>query len=71
MVVLKTCDEVVFFISAMPSEILRFKFTVSWLCGDLIAADNLRGKKKFSTSRYDSPLSALSKDYTFQILTYC
>jgi hypothetical protein len=54
MVVLKTCNEVMFFISVMPSEICRFKFKVSWLCGDQIAADSLRGEA-FSTSRYDSP----------------
>jgi hypothetical protein len=58
-----------FFISVMPSEICRFKFAVSWLCDDHIAADNLP-VEKFSTSRYDSPLSALSKDFSFQRLTY-
>jgi hypothetical protein len=62
MVVLKTCNEVLFFISVISSEIRRFKFTVSWLCDDHTAADNLR-RKIFSTSRYDSPLSVLSKDY--------
>jgi hypothetical protein len=64
MVVLKTCNEVMFFLSVMPSEIRQFKFTVSWLCDDNTAADILRSKK-FSTSRYDSHLSALSKDYSF------
>jgi hypothetical protein len=38
MVVLKACNEVMFVISVIPSEIRRFKFTVSWLCDDLIAA---------------------------------
>jgi hypothetical protein len=61
-VVLKTCNEVMFFISVIPSEIRRFKFTVSWLCDDHTAADNRR-REGFSTSRYDSPLSVLSKDY--------
>jgi hypothetical protein len=40
----------------MPSEIRRYKFTVSWLCDDHTAADNLR-VETFSTPRYDSPLS--------------
>jgi hypothetical protein len=31
-------------ISTIPSEISRFKFTVSWLCDDRTAADNLRRK---------------------------
>jgi hypothetical protein len=53
--------EVMFFISVMPSEIRRFKCMVSWLCDDHIAADNLRVETS-STSCYDSPLSALSKD---------
>jgi hypothetical protein len=68
-VVLKSCNEVMFFISVIPSEIRRFKFTVSWLCDDHIAADNLR-RKRSSTSRYDSPLFVLSKDYSFQRLTW-
>jgi hypothetical protein len=55
MVVLKTCNEVMFFISVIPSEIRRFKFKVSWLCDDHIAADNLR----VETSHYDSPLRAV------------
>jgi hypothetical protein len=38
MVVLETCNEVMFFISVIPSEIRRFKFTVSWLCDDHTAA---------------------------------
>jgi hypothetical protein len=38
MVVLKSCNEVMFFISVIPSEIRRFKFTASWLCDDHIAA---------------------------------
>jgi hypothetical protein len=38
MAVLKTCNEVVFFISVITSEIRRCKFTVSWLCDDHIAA---------------------------------
>jgi hypothetical protein len=59
-----------FFISVIPSEIRRFKFTVSWHCDDHIAADNLR-RKTFSTSRYDSPLSTLSKDGSFQRSTFC
>jgi hypothetical protein len=67
MVVLKTCYEVMFFISVIPSEIPRFKFKVSWLCDDHIAAENLR-VEMFSTSRYDSHLSVLSKDYSFQRL---
>jgi hypothetical protein len=62
--VLKTCNEVMFFISVIPSEIRRFKFTVSWLCDDHIAADNLR-RKWSSTSRYDSHLSVLSKNLQF------
>jgi hypothetical protein len=49
-VVLKTCYVVMFFISIIPSEIRRFQFTVSWLCDDHIAADNLR-RKIFSTTR--------------------
>jgi hypothetical protein len=32
MVALKTCFEVMIFISVIPSEIRRFKFAVSWLC---------------------------------------
>jgi hypothetical protein len=63
MVVLKTCNEVVFYISEMLSEIRRFEFTVSWLCDDHTAAENLR-VETFSTPRYDSPLSA--KNYSFQ-----
>jgi hypothetical protein len=51
-----------FFLSVLLSEIRRFKFTVSWLCDDHTAADS------FSITRYDSPLSALSKDYIFQRL---
>jgi hypothetical protein len=39
MVVLKTCTVVMFFISGIQSELSRFKFTVSWLCDDHIAAD--------------------------------
>jgi hypothetical protein len=53
-----------FFVSVVPSEIRRFKFTVSWLSDNHIAADNLRCETS-STSRYDSPLSALFK---FKIL---
>jgi hypothetical protein len=60
----QACNEVMFFISVIPPEIRRFKFTVSWLCDDHIAADNLRRKRPL-TSRYDSPHSALSKEYTF------
>jgi hypothetical protein len=67
MVVLKTCNEVMFFISVMPSEIRRSKFTVSWQCDDSTAAENLR-VETYSTPRCDSPLSALSKDYSFQRL---
>jgi hypothetical protein len=58
MVVLKTCNEFMFFISVIPSEIRRFKFTVSWPCDAHSAAENLRCKR-FSTSRYDSPLRAV------------
>jgi hypothetical protein len=65
MVVLKTCNEVLFFISVMPSELRRFEFALIWLCDDNTVADNLR-RKIFSTSRYDSPLSGLSTDYSFQ-----
>jgi hypothetical protein len=65
MVVLKTFNDVMFFMSVLPSEIRRFKFTVSWLCDDHIAADNL-GHEGFSTSRYDSHLSVLSKDCAFK-----
>jgi hypothetical protein len=61
MVILKTCNEVIFFISVIPSELRRFNFTVSWLCDDHIAAGTFV-VKDFSTSRYDSPLSMLSKD---------
>jgi hypothetical protein len=68
MVDFKTCNEVMFFISVIPSEIRRFKLTVSCLYDDHIAADNLRFKK-FSISRYDSHLSVLSKDYSIQRLT--
>jgi hypothetical protein len=68
MVVLKTCNEFMFFIFVIPSEIRRFKFTVSWLCDDHIAAHSLR-RKRSSTSRYDSHLSVLSKDYSLQRLT--
>jgi hypothetical protein len=42
MVVLKTCNEVMPFISVIPSEIRRFKFMVSRLCDDHTAAYNLR-----------------------------
>jgi hypothetical protein len=35
---LKTCNEVIFFIFVMSSEILRFKISVSWLCDDITAA---------------------------------
>jgi hypothetical protein len=56
-----------FFISLIPSEIRRFKFTVSWLCDDHIALKNLC-RERFSTSRYDSALSVLSKDYIDDIL---
>jgi hypothetical protein len=68
-VVLKTCNEVMFFISVIPSEIIRFKFTLSLLCDDHTAAENLR-RESFSTTRFDSPLSALSKDYSLFGLTY-
>jgi hypothetical protein len=37
-VVLKTCNEVMFFISVIPSLKCRFTFTVSWLCDDHTAA---------------------------------
>jgi hypothetical protein len=63
----KTCIEATFFISTMPYERRRFKFTVSWLCDDHIAASTFV-VKGFSTKRYDSPLSTLSKDYNFQRL---
>jgi hypothetical protein len=68
MVVLKTCNEVMFFISVMPSEIRRYKCTLSSLCDDHIAAEDLR-RKWSSTSRYDSHLSVLSKDHSFHRLT--
>jgi hypothetical protein len=68
MVVLKTCNEGMFFISVIPSEIRRFKFTVSWLCDEHTAADKRR-VETFSISRYDSHLSVLSKNYNFQRLT--
>jgi hypothetical protein len=51
MVVLKTCNEVMFSISVIPSEIRRFKFTVSWLCDDHIAAKKtfvVRGPRHFA-----------------------
>jgi hypothetical protein len=54
-----------FFISVIPYKIRRFKFTVSWLCDDHTAADNRR-REAFSTSRYDSTLSVLSMDYSFE-----
>jgi hypothetical protein len=63
-----TCNDVMFVTSVMPSELRRFEFTVSWLCDDHIAA-NTFVMKGVSTTRYDSPLSALSKDYSFQRLT--
>jgi hypothetical protein len=69
MAILKTCNEVLFFVSVIPSEIRRFKFKVSWLCDDDIAAENLR-HKSFSTSRYDSHLFVLSKDFTFKNWSY-
>jgi hypothetical protein len=65
MVALKTYNEVMFFISVMPSEIRRSKFRVRWLCDDHIAADSLR-VETFLTPRYDSYLSALSKESSFQ-----
>jgi hypothetical protein len=68
MVVLKTIYEVMFFKSVIPSEVRQFKFKLSWLCDDHAAADRLR-RKTFSTMRYDSHLSMLSQDYSFQRLT--
>jgi hypothetical protein len=70
MVVLKTCDEDMFVISVMPSEIRRFKFTMSRLCDDHTEADSLR-RKAFSTTRFDSSFSALSKDKSFDRLAKC
>jgi hypothetical protein len=58
MVVLKTCNEILFFISVITSEIRRFKFTAIWLCGDYIAAGSFR-RERLSTTRYDSPLRAV------------
>jgi hypothetical protein len=58
MVVLKTCNEVSFFISVKPFDLRPFKFAVSWLCDDHIAAEILR-RKRSSTSRYNSHLSVL------------
>jgi hypothetical protein len=43
-VVLKTCNEVMFFISVIPSKIRQFKFKVSWLCDNHIAADTFVAK---------------------------
>jgi hypothetical protein len=34
-----------FFVSVIPSEIRRFKFMVSWLCDDHVAADSLVVKR--------------------------
>jgi hypothetical protein len=66
MVVLKSCNEIVLLISEMPSEMRRFKFAVSWPCDDHIAAGTfvVKGSRQ---RRYD-PISALSKDYSFQRL---
>jgi hypothetical protein len=50
------------------SEMSWFKFTVSLLCDDYIAAETFI-VKVLSTARYDSSLSALSEDYSFQGLT--
>jgi hypothetical protein len=36
---LNTFNEVMFFISVLPSEIRRLKFQVSWLCNDRTAAE--------------------------------
>jgi hypothetical protein len=51
-VVLKTCNEVMFFISVMPSEIRRFKFTVSWPYDDHIVADTfvVKGSRQRATT---------------------
>jgi hypothetical protein len=38
-VVLKTCNGVMFFVVVVPSKVCRFKFSLSWLCDDHIAAD--------------------------------
>jgi hypothetical protein len=58
MVVLKTSNEVVFFISVIPSGISRFKFKVSRLCDDYIAADNLR-RKRYRHRAMTAPLRAV------------
>jgi hypothetical protein len=49
-VVLKTCNKILFFTSAVPSEIRRYKFTVSLLCDDQTCW-NLR-RERSSTTRY-------------------
>jgi hypothetical protein len=65
-VVLKTCYEVMFFISAIPSEIRRFKFAVRCLFDDHTAAYSfVVSRERFSTTRYDSLISALSKNSSF------
>jgi hypothetical protein len=61
-VVLETCnDEVIFFMSVIPSDIRQFKFTVSWLCDDLTAAGTFVVVKGFRqrTMTAPSPLEGL------------
>jgi hypothetical protein len=65
-VVLKTCNEAMFFIYVKMSEKRRFELTVTWLCADYIAADT---SVVIFLQHAMTPLSALSKDCIFQRLT--
>jgi hypothetical protein len=58
LVVLKTCNEFILFISVIPSEIRWFKFTVSWLCDDHTAADTFVVKSSRQRTR-QPPLRAV------------
>jgi hypothetical protein len=56
---LGTYNAVYSFSFAMPSEIKRFKFTVSWLCDDHIAADTFVVKKVLEFALLQPPLRAV------------